>query len=457
MNEHKHPDASSALRTIERQATALCPASTDQLRSSLANSLTGMLKTTSETQYLHDLCSDSCSDSTGFRIRQWTNALNELLMRLNADWSELVERFALDPGSRLSGVSAPLGDLHNHGRSVYKIRFTDARVLVYKPRSVETEHIFGRFLDGLHQEGCPATFSHFVAVSKSGYGWADFVRSTPCATPEQAHAYYRRQGAFLAIFWLLCAGDAIGDNMIVVGDHPVWVDLECTCVPALAPLLVTRAAMPGWISDSIVTTAMVFRGTATPDASRRYTGLDVSCMPDRSAIFTSAGVLKTSYQREVVEGFRETYRWMLDAANTSASARDGLLSMWHDVGVRVVLRPTRVYSYIQRWLEESPQMKRTDAEAQIDTALRSGTPVEPTPAGWPDDIVRLEREALLRGDIPYWQSSTTARSLREAGSSEIVSGVVAHTGMERVGNRAARMSEADLQRQVWLLESFLAR
>jgi hypothetical protein len=346
------------------------------------------------------------------RARQWLATVTEMLERLERDWETLVECLHLAPTCRLVAISPPLGDTHQDGRAVYGLRFTDGRRLIYKPRSVDQEHTLSRLIAWLHQNGCPIHLRACAVLPRGRYGWAEFVPSTFSATAEEALLFYRRQGAYLVIFWLLCADDLIGENVVVSGDHPVWVDTECMGVPEIANAVPVNASVPEWIRDSTLTTAMVYYGRRKGGSPRQSTGLNFASTADRTLVFTPDNILRRPYRDAVVNGFKEVYRWML-AAPEFRSADSGPVSWWQNLHVRVILRATSLYDGICELLACTPDECRENLEADIATALRADLLAGPKSEPWPETMIQLELDALRRGDIPYWHTRTNSFELCE--------------------------------------------
>jgi hypothetical protein len=237
------------------------------------------------------------------RAGQWGAGLTEMFDRLEHDWAQIVERFDLDPTSRLATITPQLGDLHNSGRAVYGLRLDDGRAIIYKPRPVDVEHALGRLVDWIARDGCPLSLSACRVLPRPGYGWTQYVPYELCTTRDDAIAFYRRQGAFLAIFWLLCSDDLFDENVIVAGSHPIWVDTECTGVPELTFVANPNAALDEWIRDSVLSTGMVFYGKEEGIPPRERTGLSLACLKDRSLVFTPDNVMRPACRRAVLDGF----------------------------------------------------------------------------------------------------------------------------------------------------------
>lgn len=384
---------------------------------------------------------------------RWRIGVGELLERLATDWPDLVDTFDLDPESKLEAFSRPLGDVHNHGRTVYRIGLSQGRSLVYKPRSVETEHALERTLNWMRANGCPLATAPVRVLSRPGYGWTEYVPTTWCTSPAQATTFYWRQGGFIALFWLLCAEDAISGNVVVNAESPVWVDTECTCVPEISCKLSRVANMPPWIRNSLLTTMMLVVSASNGHLGRTHAGLNAPCTADPTMVLTPQGTLRRHYREAVVRGFRDMYLWLLQCPQMR-STTEGPLSWWAGLDVRVLLRPTWLYAAM---LELLSTRSGSDIEGDIAAALRVGVGSGPTRTSWPDTVVALELEALLRGDVPYWHTTSTSRHLRESDSTDLVPDMITRTGMERVSERALRLSEHDLRQQIWLLESYLGK
>jgi lantibiotic modifying enzyme len=397
---------------------------------------------------------DALDEFIRLRASQWRDTIVELVNRLGCDWANLCEHFGVAQDAAITAVTPPLGDLHHGGRAVHKLTFSDGTALIYKPRSVETEHLFRKLLESLEAEGCTPAFRSCAVLPRNGYGWTEFVATTYCQNYDEIVAFYRRQGGFLALFWLLCAGDAIGENVVVAGEHPIWVDTECLCSPDLIDLHSGHLAFPEWIRESMLGTAMVLYGGGDLAQAhfRGETGLYVSCTQDRTRTFTNDDVLQPPFLQAVTGGFRDLYQWFLDQ-NERRSLKTGLLAGVHSRNVRVLLRSTALYADLVRLIAVTPRANRSEVLQDIRQALSERDARGSGP--FPDGIVSAEIEALERGDIPYWVANTMSLDLWEA-NGERVYGVSRATCVECIERRLARMSAADLSRQMWLLESFLS-
>ena len=63
-------------------------------------------------------------------------------------------------------------------------------------------------------------------MPRDGYGWTEFVNHTGCADAKGHKRFFRRAGAWLALFHWFAGTDMHRENIIADGDHPVPIDLE---------------------------------------------------------------------------------------------------------------------------------------------------------------------------------------------------------------------------------------
>jgi lantibiotic modifying enzyme len=382
------------------------------------------------------------------RASQWQTNVTEALERLSRDWYLLVQMGFVAAHAALACVSPPLGDPHNHGRTVLKFTFDDGRAIVYKPRSVSAELAFAQVLDVLNGRGCQPTLSRCCVISRDIYGWAAFVAPTLVDDEGDIVTFYRRQGAFLTLFWLFGGSDAISDNIVVHGSHPLWIDTECMCAPELPYPPAISDALPIWIKDSVLSSAMlVTRHAQLVRLGRTTTGLSVSCTRARERVF-SGEWLRRSYVDAVVDGFAALYTWLIDHRDILTS--DGpVLSSWRNTVIKYVVRDTRYYVMLLSWWLSSSQGNYSKRRLLLSNVLSMDRP-ELSP------LVESEVAALERADIPYFITSPYSTALREAGS-ERVQSIATTTGMDCIYRRIARMGETDLDRQSWLISSYLGQ
>lgn len=395
-----------------------------------------------------DASSEDIARAVCKRERQWQLAIRELLQRLAKDWPLLVDHFKIASQVYLTGISGPLSDPHNGGRSVHRLTFSNGTELIYKPRPIDPELTFGRLLYWLAQEGCTPRLSHCLMLGREGYGWSEHVPTTLCKDLSQARRYYERQGAFLALFYILRGGDLNAENVVVNGENPVWVDTECVCGPEVERIE-TAPTVPVWMSDSVLSTRMFFSPGQARLAPRRFVGIRVSCLANDQTLFGPGDVLTPPCRNSLLEGFRAVYVWLL-SNRSRLIAEDGPFRWWRGCKVRVILAPTRLYAELADALLLAPRDLKADVRQMVAQALQGRLPS----ARWRSALILADLRALEEGDVPLWQVSTLGRHLREA-SGAIARDVARRTGWEHLLQRTEAMSINDLERQAWLIDTFL--
>ncbi|HEV8493010.1 MAG TPA: type 2 lanthipeptide synthetase LanM, partial [Candidatus Angelobacter sp.] len=164
----------------------------------------------------------------------WVDFSAEFLEHLAIDWEEIAKLFNQDAKcGRLAKAAAGAGDTHRLGRSVVIAEFADGLKLVYKPRSIAVDVHFQKFLQWVNAKGANPQLRTLKLLDREGYGWVEFVQTAGCQSREEVVRFYERQGAYLAILYILEATDFHFENLLACGEHPVLVDLEALFHPRL--------------------------------------------------------------------------------------------------------------------------------------------------------------------------------------------------------------------------------
>ena len=123
-------------------------------------------------------------------------------------------------------------DPHNGGRSVRIVTFADGARVVYKPKDLRLDIVWLKLIEQLNAAGPPIDLKAMRAIARDGFGWTEFIdhASTDATGCKR---FFRRAGAWLALFHCFVANDMHQENMIASGDYPVPIDLETILQPAL--------------------------------------------------------------------------------------------------------------------------------------------------------------------------------------------------------------------------------
>ena len=418
------------------------------------------------------------------KVVQTTNAIAEILERLQQDWPALQTTFyqGNHPGA-LVELSIGAGDTHRQGRSVAILRFAGGQRLVYKPRSLAIDSHFQDLLTWLNQHGAQPPFRTLTILDRQAYGWVEFVAATACTTADEIERFYQRQGGYLALLHALNAADFHFENLIAAGEHPMLIDLEALFHPDIMAYdpndpgqLAQRALDQSVLSIGMLPQRLQFHAGAaaidisgiggnerqlTPDKLPVWEGVgtDEMRLTRRHVEFSSSGhrpqlagatVDVRTQAGAVADGFAQIYR-LLFTHRPALLAPDGPLARFANAEIRVVARATRTYALL---LQESshPDLLRNALDRdRLYTRLWKDVATAPQLAR----LLPAERRDLHSGDVPIFLTQPAVTHLWDS-AGQIIPYFLAESGMGRVQRRIAAMDEADLARQLWYIHASFA-
>ncbi|MGW4523988.1 type 2 lanthipeptide synthetase LanM family protein [Amycolatopsis sp. NPDC004378] len=414
-------------------------------------------------------------------VRQQTAVHVEFLRRLTADWADIRRTFAPDedPGL-LSTVDANLGDRHRGGRAVLVAGFTGGLRLAYKPKSLAVDVHFQQLLRWLGTKVPGLDLRTLAVLDRGEYGWTEFCARTECRTKDEVARFYRRLGAHLALMYGLGGTDMHYENLVAAGEHPVVVDLESLFQPNMAVQSAVPLGGPTASLDSVLRVGLLPQRSwghtgapgvdmsglgyqenqLSPRASQYWadTGTD-RMRSDRKRMTTSDGHNRPAlldgeidvldYADDLIDGFRDTYRG-LQEHRAELLAGDGPLARFAADEIRVIVRPTHIYSLL---LRESfhPDVLRDglDRDRFFDKLWVS---VGDFP--YLTRVIAAERADLWRGDVPVFSTRPDSVDVWTS-TGERVPGFLERPSMEVARERIERLSDADLDWQTWIVRGSL--
>ena len=425
-------------------------------------------------------------DLVGKRLATWVEVSLELVGRLAADWPAIVDAFfdGKSPGA-LVGLRFPQRSTKRGGRAIVLLSFESGRKLVYKPRSLAVEARFHDLLAWLNHVGFEPGFQPVGLLDRDTHGWMAWVDPADCATPAEVERFYRRQGAYLALFYALEATDLHMSNVIAAGEHPALIDLETLFHP--------RDAAPDWPALDLALDDMRYYSVLRPgllpepetadggDPNRldlsglagaggqrtpyavpawRDKGTDAMRLEAERRTISGSKNLPSlggrpvdvfAYLADIEAGFTDTYR-LLAQHQDELLARGGLLDRFAGVEIRVMPRSGRRYGAILESSYHPDLLRDADARpAYLADRLRQDASDEADPTR----LIEHELSDLLIGDTPLFTT--------RAGSRDIISsrGVIlpdffARSGLEMARQRIAILNEDNLARQRWFIRASFA-
>lgn len=365
--------------------------------------------------------------------RQWIEAVGEFASRLDADIDairhDLVRR---DGQARVARIAGDLSDRHNGGRSVFIVTFEDGARVVYKPKNLRLDVAWHALIARLNASNPPLDLRAAAAVARDHYGWAEFIDHTGVSNQTGCEMYFRRAGAWLALFHCFAATDMHQENIIAAGDQPVPIDLETILQPpgsapkapeaegaasdAAADMIVNSVMAVGILPayGRAPDTSVFAMGALTADWNSKiklsWTDINTDTMrPTRTKLVDTANPnlphVGGRYARfgdhidAFVAGFEDYARFL--SQRTRGPDQGDLFDGFAGAPIRKVVRPTRFYSMLLQRLKTHRSMDDGATwSAQADFIARLSDWDANTDPNWA--FHHAERSALLALNVPHF-------------------------------------------------------
>ena len=398
-------------------------------------------------------------------IELWVAQAAEFLERLSNDLPLLAKSYNRGmPLGKIIFLAAGEGDTHQEGRSVYRLKFASGRELFYKPKDLSFAVAFHALFDQLKAWGVTPDLKGYTLLARDGYGWEEKVEHAPCKNQGEVARYFERSGMLLALLYIFDGVDAHYENLIACGEHPILIDLETFFHRGL--FFPDRQQADGIVAHSVLATTLLPVFVEKPDGVRA----DISGLSGQRFAYTKpewkhlgtdelqlvyeknftahtlhqvflGGVLQEPRQfvKEIMRGFRKTY--MCIAENRSFFLqKGGWLDQVASFPMRIVLRPTRLYSYLlERCISPTIALHREEREKEL--RLLSKYWLEPGREHL-SVIIEEEKRALQMRDVPIFHTFPKKRDLY-SGERLILKRCLDGDGYERVSKRISTLSEED--------------
>ncbi len=410
--------------------------------------------------------------------RQWIETSRELVLRLDADLPEIRrDILGSNAASPVAKIEGDLSDPHNGGHSVRIISFIDGSRVVYKPKDLRVEVAWHKLIERLNRAGPPIDLKTVRAFAHDGYGWAEFISHTGCADEEGSRRYFRRAGAWLALFHCFAANDMHQENMIAAGDYPVPIDLETILQSsaekdtAADPEAQAFDVATEKLANSVMAVGLLPTYGRSPDnkvfsiggmtadwnskIKIKWNNINSDEMrPARAKESSNSNpnlphvdgryAKFADHVDDFVSGF-EDYATFLLRQNKDAK-NEGIFASFEGIVVRKIIRATRFYAMLLQRLKNHQTMDDGVLwSAQADFIARLAEWEKDTDAVWP--LQQAERAALLTLNVPHFVSPSDGDEIRDLTGFRIQS--EADSGLNRA---RTRMQKFDANEIAWQIE-----
>jgi type 2 lantibiotic biosynthesis protein LanM len=421
-------------------------------------------------------------------LRHWIDFKLDFMRQLGADWAELGQLFNAGASlGQLIELDSNLGDGHRGGKMVLMAKFSSGVQLVYKPRSLGADLHFQELLNWVNARGSHPAFRTLHILSKAEHGWVEFIKVGGCTSVDEIQRFYRRQGGYLALLYMLGATDFHHQNLIASGEHPFLIDLEALFHPFLATAT-TPTTEPGQ-SNKSAGTAIAYSVLGVgllPSRVKTHKGeanVEVSGLGGKEGQLTlypqpywenpgtdqmhlahkrlemvvsqnrptlnGANVNSLDYAEAITQGFTEIYKLLVEH-RAELLASTGPLNSFREDEVRVVLRATQTYELLIRHNSQPDKLRDAMSREPLFNKLWLEVKRNPTLAR----AILAERQDLAEGDIPIFTTRPASPHLWTS-RGEVITDFLREPGLVAVQERLQKMDQSDLSRQLWFINASL--
>lgn len=388
----------------------------------------------------------------------------------------------------IKNIQTSLGDSHKDGKTVSMIYFTNGRKVVFKPRSLELESGFNKFIDYLNEKTNKEEASLYKTkiIEGEDYGFCEFIGHDDCKNYEDAENFYYRTGRLLGALFALNAKDIHHENIIAMGSQPVVIDLEALfhCDVTLMDRVFFRSIETAQkiIDSSVYSIGFLPQKISSPFDNDSSDFVDVSGFggeENQKAPFKAFKVVNSGTDEmrlEKVEGFIETQnnnprvngkiiksedyievikKGFSDVYDIISANKDEVINLIKDgfkgTTNRFIIRSTYIYGQLLN-TSYHPDFMGEELHRNI-LFHRLGVNIDKDFY----NIVPSEIKDMLKGDVPYFCCNIDSNMLRNSEGDEI--GIeIDSSPLNKVCDKINGLDHIDKARQLHFIDmSFLAK
>lgn len=347
--------------------------------------------------------------------------LAEVISNTEKNAKQLEQHFSLKIDQSLREVQF-MGDAHNGGKSVCILIFNTGK-LIYKPKSLKLESKFQELITYLNKQIPDTPLYEMNIFTNDTHGWCEFISHERCRTIDEMKRCYIRVGKLLALLHSLNGVDFHYENVIFNGEYPVLIDLETLLsvplkdalsnnesaflkaskllknsvfsvglLPTKMKLSDNNAVSIGALDDAQMYEVTV-PSIVNANSSKMKINMETRQIQTGHKDFKEEGKgsLELDFITYLKTGFTEVYEWIL---KDKIAFLNLVLKLFKDCQVRIIVKPTMVYSQLINAANHPDFLTRTIHRKIVFS--RVGLMSENT------QIAKSEIVQLEKGDIPYF-------------------------------------------------------
>lgn len=422
-------------------------------------------------------------------VRQWIDTTAELMTRLHSDIAEIRSVITHSaPNVKVQAISGDLSDPHNFGHSVQIITFEDQTKLVYKPKDLRLDVAWHDLIVIFNASSPPIDLKPVQTIACHEYGWTEFIDHTSCESIQDIALFYRRAGAWLAVFHLFASTDMHFENILAYGAHPVPIDLEMILQASTpegeqaVPETAAQIQASHRLMNSVLMVGMLPSYAKSPN-NKIFDAGGLNAIKSSSPVGVWKNVntdamrwmqvsndstespniphVKGQYAQlgdylpAFIEGFEQYAHFLLKQRDVIGVST--LLDPFRRLPVRKVIRNTRFYYMLLQRLKDHRNMAdgvTWSAHAEFLSRLADWDAKEDLL--WP--LQHAERVALVNLNVPHFVSPSDEDAVSAITGHRTRTGAI--SGLDRAKERFTQWSTLEIQSQVAIIKistSFVAK
>jgi type 2 lantibiotic biosynthesis protein LanM len=411
------------------------------------------------------------------RVRAAAAYLRHVLAELERNRERLSARMPrIPPEAKVRGIEMGMGDTHNGGRSVLRLRFDQGAPVLYKPRPMEAEAGYNAVIRRLNS-ALGTRLGTIAVLPCDGGGFVEHVRTEPLAIPEEE--YFAQIGLLAGVLYLLKATDIHFENVVTCATGPVVVDAETLLTPRLRAAEAAPDDAASWLTavrrlqDSVLDIGIL---PTVVKSNRDDPGMDVGVIgydvgqrvpyqimrlrnPGRDDMFVEltraessdpsanlstsrATGLPVRAQRDIV---KREFRRVLEYARAHADEVAGLIETHlGDARFRYLYNPTYFYTQLLRMATHPDAVTDPLVRAAVlnRVVLRTGDAPE---------VADEEVRQLAAGDVPYFWYSPRSTALM-SGDRVVAADAFTEPALDAVRTRLHRLDAETIEWELRLID-----
>ena len=420
----------------------------------------------------------------------WINVVGELICRLKTDWQEICHLFkANSECCTVEAVHPYLSDLHNYGRFVVQLEFSNGLHLIYKPRNLGMENAYFRLLEWINTREMFIPFKILNILNKGTYGWMETVAPQQCRNKKEVARYYYRNGLTLALLYVLHGRDFHCENLVAAGEHPVLVDLETLFHPEISDnAFSSGTARDNSVAeddrqDSVLRTQLLperhfqessdtydaagltgYAGQVTPCLVPQWSRLNTNEMTleyipyslpvhHNLPYYQNAPVLPEPYLEQITSGFQDMYRFLTEH-KALLLKQSGPLSIFAHTTGRLLFRSSRIYGHLLRKTLQPAYLRNAVVKSlEFEVLFRKGLSHPKRPVWWP--LIAEEITMLEHLDTPLFLVFPDHVIRANSPEGRAFTDCLAHSGFSLAIATIKKLNEHDLNVQLAIIKKSL--